>query len=221
MLSANALVKSTMPACCAAVAAEQNIAADNSPNHISAACVHQAAYFYSTAYICRMTHITHTSPTCRHHSRIRELNPTAAMPASQQYSRAQSNRRNEQQRLRRANRNSLLNSRRNSRRPSLDGTRGRRTEQQQNRRNNARQASLASTLAESGAYVRTPNLSTSISQFWELPPLRPECNEEQRAFTLDARNDIINTAQRAANIIVDIASPCGHCGAQLFKGECF
>ena len=45
-------------------------------------------------------------------------------------------------------------------------------------------------------------------------------DEEQRAFTtLDARNDIINTAQRAANIIVDVASPCQHCGAQLFKGE--
>ena len=56
-------------------------------------------------------------------------------------------------------------------------------------------------------YVRSPNMSTSISQFWELPLLLPECNEEQRAFTLDARNDIINTAQRAANIIVHIASP--------------
>ena len=68
-------------------------------------------------------------------------------------------------------------------------------------------------------YVRSPNMSTSISQFWKLPLLRPECNEEQRSFTLNARNDIINTAQQAANITVHIASPCQHCGAQLFKGE--
>ena len=130
----------------------------------------------------RMSHIRHTSPTCRHH-----------MPASRQYSRAQSNRRNEQQRLRRANRNNLLNSIRNSRRPSLDEPCERRNQQQQRRRDNAPQASLTSTLAESASYARTPNLSTSISQFWELPPLRPEYNEGQRAFTLDARNDIINT----------------------------
>ena len=201
MLSANALVKSTMPA--VRLAPAQKIAADNCPNHISAACVHYAAYIYSAASI--LAHVPH--PTHLTH-----------MPASQQYSRAQSNRRNEQQRLRRANRNNLLNSRRNSRRPSLDEPRGRRNQQQQRRRDNARQASLTSTLAESASYVRTPNLSTSISQFWELPPLRPEYNERQRAFTLDARNDIINTAQRAANIIVDIASPCEHCGAHLFKG---
>ena len=201
MLSANALVKSTMPA--VRLAPAQKIAADNCPNHISAACVYITPHIYSAASI--LAHVPH--PTHLPH-----------MPASQQYSRAQSNRRNEQQRLRRANRNNLLNSIRNSRRPSLDEPRERRNQQQQRRRDNARQASLTSTLADSASYARTPNLSTSISQFWELPPLRPEYNEGQRAFTLDARNDIINTAQRAANIIVDIASPCGHCGAHLFKG---
>ena len=89
-------------------------------------------------------------------------------------------------------------------------SRGGQIDEQHVRHDNARPKST---------YVRSPNMSTSISQFWELPLLRPECNEEQRAFTLDARNDIINTAQRAANIIVHIASPCQHCGAQLFKGE--
>jgi len=129
------------------------------------------------------------------------------MPSTQQYSRAQQNRRNEQQRLRRARRNETLNCRRSSR----DGrSRGRQIDEQHVRHDNARPQST---------YVRSPNMSTSISQFWKLPLLRPECNEEQRSFTLNARNDIINTAQQAANITVHIASPCQHCGAQLFKGE--
>lgn len=135
----------------------------------------------------------------RNHTRHTDTPPLPfQMPSTQQYSRAQQNRRNEQQRLRRARRNETLNCRRNSR----DGrSRGGQIQEQH------------------VTYVRSPNMSTSISQLWELPLLRPECNEEQRAFTLDARNDIINTAQRAANIIVDIASPCQHCGAHLFKGE--
>ena len=85
------------------------------------------------------------------------------------YSRAQ---------LRRARRNETLNCRRNSR---DERTRGGQIDEQHVRHDNARPKST---------YVRSPNMSTSISQFWELPLLRPECNEEQRAFTLDARHDL-------------------------------
>ena len=70
----------------------------------------------------------------------------------------------------------------NCRRSSRDGrSRGGQIEEQHVRHDHARPTST---------YVRSPNMSTSISQFWELPVLRPECNEEQRAFTLDARNDL-------------------------------
>ena len=71
------------------------------------------------------------------------------MPATRQYSRAQQNRRNEQQRLRRARRNETLNCRRNSRNGSSRGGHV--------RHDNARPKST---------YVRSPNMSTSISQFW-------------------------------------------------------
>ena len=102
------------------------------------------------------------------------------MPSTQQYSRAQQNRRNEQRRLRRARRNETLKI--VAEIHVMEGVAGDKLMSNMYvRHDNARPKST---------YVRSPNMSTFISQFWELPLLLPECNEEQRAFTLDARNDI-------------------------------
>ena len=52
-----------------------------------------------------------------------------------------------------------------------------------------------------------------------LPSLQ-SCDDNQRACRLQRRADIISSARRSANITVDIALPCDHCGVYLFKGTC-
>lgn len=61
--------------------------------------------------------------------------------------------------------------------------------------------------------------STRTPDIFRLPPIQQTLSDDDKSAVIQRRLDILEATRRSANIIIDRAPPCDHCGARLFKGE--